>query len=229
MENPRDCENDYFKSNDNDSTKCDNNLSSNGKDDDKYDTDDSNSDDNACKNASRRWHTLKNRAIIKEINIPQTHNAAFDWTVPYEKIGLMKSVTQMESFSVGVIYNLYSNLILANVDKISNIITILRFGLVILISLEKINKIIDWKDDEFVEEINLDEMVSCVIGGAVNMCDNKAILRSNLSTQFIALYNVAKANWMLSDHQSNNGEESHAHPYVQNSSLHSNHHWKNYF
>ncbi|KAM7250937.1 hypothetical protein ACFE04_022820 [Oxalis oulophora] len=46
-ENPRDCKDDDSKSNDNASTECDNNPSSDGKNDDKDDTDDSKSDDNA--------------------------------------------------------------------------------------------------------------------------------------------------------------------------------------
>ncbi|KAM7250294.1 hypothetical protein ACFE04_022177 [Oxalis oulophora] len=46
-ENPRDCEDDDSKSNDNANTECDNNRSSDGKYDDKDDTDDSKSDDNA--------------------------------------------------------------------------------------------------------------------------------------------------------------------------------------
>ncbi|KAM7262052.1 hypothetical protein ACFE04_021129 [Oxalis oulophora] len=68
------------------------------------------------KNASIRWHILKKRAIIKEVNVQQTYYAAFDWTVPLEKAGLMKSVTQMEFFLVGAIYNFYSNFIPANSD-----------------------------------------------------------------------------------------------------------------
>ncbi|KAM7266154.1 hypothetical protein ACFE04_019538 [Oxalis oulophora] len=53
------------------------------------------------KNASKRWHIFKKRAIIKEVNIQQLHYVSFDRTVPLEKAGLMKSFTQMESFRLG--------------------------------------------------------------------------------------------------------------------------------
>ncbi|KAM7250039.1 hypothetical protein ACFE04_021922 [Oxalis oulophora] len=211
-ENPRDCEDDDSKSNDNANTKCDNNPNSDGKYDDKDDTNDSKSDENSstkCHNnhisdgkyddntslalskrkrkpvqrkqqekkrkknvkkhdiikknvpspssthlrgikASRRWHILKKRAIIKAVNIQQTHYAAFDWTIPLEKVGLMKSVTQMKSFLIGVIHNFYSNLILANADPNSKHYH--RFEIrssYLDFSPEKINKFLDRKDDEF--------------------------------------------------------------------------------
>ncbi|KAM7262389.1 hypothetical protein ACFE04_021466 [Oxalis oulophora] len=87
------------------------------------------------------------------------------WTVPLEKPGLMKSVTQMEYFLVGVIYNFYSNLILANVCPNSKYYHCFKIRSTYLdFSPEKINKFLERKDDEFVEEINFDEMVSCVTG-----------------------------------------------------------------
>ncbi|KAM7277487.1 hypothetical protein ACFE04_019353 [Oxalis oulophora] len=43
---------------------------------------------------------LKKESDNQEVNIQQNHYAAFDWTVPLEKVGLMKSVTHMKSFSV---------------------------------------------------------------------------------------------------------------------------------
>ncbi|KAM7261633.1 hypothetical protein ACFE04_020710 [Oxalis oulophora] len=113
---------DDFKSDDNASTKCDNNPSFDGKYDDntllalskrkrkyvqreehekkrkknvkKHDAIRQNvpsppSEHLRSKNASRRWHILKKRAIIKEVNIQQTHYAAFDRNVPLEKPWLM--------------------------------------------------------------------------------------------------------------------------------------------
>ncbi|KAM7251262.1 hypothetical protein ACFE04_023145 [Oxalis oulophora] len=149
-ENPRDCEDDDYKSNDNAITECDNNPSSNGKNDDKDDKDDSKSDDTATL-SKRKREPVKRKEQEKKRKKNDKKQDAIKQNVPPPPSEHLR---------------------------------------------EKINKFLDKKDDEIVEEINLDEMVSCVTGRAVNRWNNKAILRSKLSTRFTALYNVAKANWM---------------------------------
>ncbi|KAM7276389.1 hypothetical protein ACFE04_018255 [Oxalis oulophora] len=139
----RDCEDDDSKSNDNANTECDNNPNSDGKYDDKDDTNDSKSDENSstkCHNnhiSDGKYDDNTSLALSKRKRKPVQRNNK-------KRKGRKMLRNTM-----------------AHLKKESN------------------NQ----------REINQDDMVSCV-------WDNKAILRSKLSTRFTALYNMAKPNWM---------------------------------